>query len=99
MAIPMKVAPSGFPKCRSFACGDVVDAESGELANDVFNRKSCVIAMPMEAKERDVRSQAKKVRSRNISVLVTVHLVLVSQVERERKREGGMVPYPELNDL
>ena len=64
MAIPMKVAPSGFPKCRSFACGDVVDAESGELANDVFNRKSCVIAMPMEAKERDVRSQAKKVRSR-----------------------------------
>lgn len=30
---------------------------------DVFRRKSCVIAMPIEAKERDVRSQARNVRS------------------------------------
>jgi len=29
----------------------------------VFKRKSCVIAMPIEAKEREVRSQAKNVRS------------------------------------
>lgn len=28
-----------------------------------LRRKSCVIAMPIEAKERDVRSQARKVRS------------------------------------
>lgn len=30
---------------------------------EVFRRKSWVIAMPMLAKERDVRSQARKVRS------------------------------------
>ena len=29
----------------------------------VFRRKSWVIAMPMEAKAREVRSQARKVRS------------------------------------
>ena len=29
----------------------------------VFRRKSCVIAMPIEAKAREVRSQARKVRS------------------------------------
>ena len=28
-----------------------------------LSRKSCVIAMPMLAKEREVRSQARKVRS------------------------------------
>ena len=30
---------------------------------DELRRKSWVIAMPMEAKEREVRSQARKVRS------------------------------------
>ena len=29
----------------------------------VLSRKSCVTAIPMEAKARDVRSQARKVRS------------------------------------
>jgi len=29
----------------------------------VLRRKSCVTAMPMEAKAREVRSQARKVRS------------------------------------
>lgn len=63
MEIPIKVAPSGFPKCRSLACGEDVWDASGEFDRDVFRRKSCVIAMPMLAKEREVRSQAKKVRS------------------------------------
>lgn len=31
--------------------------------SDELRRKSWVIAMPMEAKEREVRSQARKVRS------------------------------------
>ena len=30
----------------------------------VFKRKSCVTAMPIEANAREVRSQARKVRSR-----------------------------------
>jgi len=30
---------------------------------EVLRRKSCVTAMPMEAKERDVRSQARNVLS------------------------------------
>ena len=34
-----------------------------ELVSDVLRRKSWVTAMPIEAKERDVRSQARKVRS------------------------------------
>lgn len=34
-----------------------------ELASEVLSRKSCVTAMPMEANEREVRSQARKVRS------------------------------------
>jgi hypothetical protein len=45
------------------ACGEDVWDASGEFDRDVFRRKSCVIAMPMLAKEREVRSQAKKVRS------------------------------------
>jgi hypothetical protein len=39
----------------------------------VLRRKSCVIAMPMLAKEREVRSQARKVRSKGF----------VSEVRRE----------------
>jgi hypothetical protein len=35
----------------------------------------------------------------NISVLVTVHPFCSGFLGRERKREGGIVPYPELNDL
>ena len=31
----------------------------------VLRRKSCVIAIPIEAKANDVRSQARKVRSRS----------------------------------
>lgn len=42
----------------------------GMLVSEVFRRKSWVMARPMEAKEREVRSQARKVRS-----VVTVVLV------------------------
>jgi len=55
--IAKNMAPSGFPKCRS----DSARLESP--SSDVFNRKSCVIAMPMDAKAREVRSQARNVRS------------------------------------
>lgn len=64
--IAMKVAPSGFPTWRRRACG--VSEESEEVVElgveiVVLRRKSCVMAMPMLAKEREVRSQARKVRS------------------------------------
>ena len=62
MEMAMKVAPSGLPMWRRRACGELMSAGS-EDAMVVFSRKSCVIAMPMLAKESEVRSQAKKVRS------------------------------------
>jgi hypothetical protein len=42
---------------------------------EVFRRKSCVIAMPMEAKEREVRSQARKVRSSTDELAPTIEIV------------------------
>ena len=62
MEMAMKVAPSGLPTWRRRACGELMVAGS-EDAMVVFSRKSCVIAMPMLAKESEVRSQARKVRS------------------------------------
>jgi hypothetical protein len=43
----------------------LVDEGEEEVSGrrDELRRKSWVIAMPMEAKEREVRSQARKVRS------------------------------------
>lgn len=67
--MPMNVAPSGFPRCRSLwrlcvwlsvAPSAAPDASERKLE---LRRKSCVIAMPMDAKESEVRSQARKVRS------------------------------------
>ena len=53
------MAPKGLPTWRSFSWG-----EEGEVSlMVVLRRKSWVTAMPMEAKEREVRSQARKVRS------------------------------------
>jgi hypothetical protein len=62
--IPRKAAPSGLPKLRK--C--IAEAEgSGSLPDGVvmvvLRRKSCVIAMPMDANARDVRSHARNVRS------------------------------------
>jgi len=91
IAIPINVAPSGFPKCRNFACGEVVEDESGEFAIDVFSRKSCVIAMPIEAKERDVRSQARKVRSM-YHVSITVPIFLHSHPQEAVGRNGLFLP-------
>jgi hypothetical protein len=61
MEMAMKVAPSGLPTWRRRACGELI--VGSEDARVVFSRKSCVIAMPMLAKESEVRSQARKVRS------------------------------------
>lgn len=72
MDIPMNVAPSGLPRClnlcRLWRCASAVASVELELEevsgrSDELRRKSWVIAMPMEAKEREVRSQARKVRS------------------------------------
>ncbi len=61
--IPRKVAPSGFPNCRSLVvpvgCG--LRPSRSEIV--AFRRKSWVMAMPIEAKAKEVRSQARKVRS------------------------------------
>lgn len=51
----------------------VADAESDSAGGEVgideaLRRNSCVIAIPMEAKAREVRSQARKVRSTGVSV-------------------------------
>lgn len=64
MLMPKKVAPSGFPTCRRLKYGSVV---SPPVLMVVFKRNSCVIAMPIEAKARDVRSHAKNVRSASMS--------------------------------
>lgn len=64
MLMPMKVAPKGLPRWRRCFWG-LYDAEGEEegFESEVLRRKSWVIAMPIEAKEREVRSQARKVRS------------------------------------
>ena len=71
----MKVAPSGLPRCLNLCrlrrCASAVASvaeddwglEEVSGRSDELRRKSWVIAMPMEAKEREVRSQARKVRS------------------------------------
>lgn len=67
-AIPRNVAPSGFPNCRSLValegCG-FMPSRSDSVA---FSRKSWVIAIPIEAKAKEVRSQARKVRSYSTSI-------------------------------
>ena len=63
-AIPRNVAPRGFPKCRSRAPGSVFTGFRPFASwMDVFSLKSWVMAMPIEAKANEVRSQARKVRS------------------------------------
>lgn len=65
MAMPRNVAPSGLPTWRS----RIVPGGAGWGRSPsrsvivVLSRNSCVMAMPMEAKAREVRSQARKVRS------------------------------------
>jgi len=64
IATPKKVAPNGFPTClkRNESVGFVgFNPSLSEIV--VFSLKSCVMAMPMEAKASEVRSQARNVRS------------------------------------
>jgi hypothetical protein len=64
---PKKVTPNGLPNCRNFSLSmlltDVAEFESPSFAIDVLSLKSCVMAMPIDAKESDVRSHARNVRS------------------------------------
>lgn len=58
--MPRNVAPSGLPSCRRvWLFGSSVPG----VERDELRRKSCVTAMPIEAKARDVRSHARNVRS------------------------------------
>jgi hypothetical protein len=58
--IAINVEPSGLPTWWRCCVGFVGLFPPIRL---VFRRKSWVIAMPIEAKDRDVRSQARNVRS------------------------------------
>ena len=64
--MPKNVAPRGLPTERNFvdAATDCT-AFGSEEAIDVFNLKSWVTAIPMLAKESEVRSHARKVRSKD----------------------------------
>jgi hypothetical protein len=62
MLIPKNVAPSGFPSRRKVIRLLLPESLPGS-ASEVLSRNSCVTAMPMDANARDVRSQARKVRS------------------------------------
>ena len=57
--MPRKVAPRGLPSWRR-VCGSWCGSFS---EREVLRRKSWVTAMPIEAKAREVRSHARKVRS------------------------------------
>ena len=65
MEIAKNVAPRGFPICRSRVMLDVSGSgfRPSRSVMVVFRRNSWVMATPIEAKEREVRSQARKVRS------------------------------------
>ena len=55
----MNTAPNGRPNCLNLS-----NPAGGLLGCIVVDsRNSCVMATPMEAKDRDVRSHAKYVRS------------------------------------
>lgn len=64
IAIPRKVAPSGFPTCLRWYILPGFDGVRPSLSEIVvFSLNSCVMAMPIDAKAREVRSQARNVRS------------------------------------
>jgi hypothetical protein len=57
MLMAKNVDPSGFPRCRNDSACLL------SSASDVLSRKSCVMAMPIEANASEVRSHARNVRS------------------------------------
>lgn len=61
--MPRKVAPRGFPTCFRCAAGSTDGAEPSASVRDVLRRKSCVIAMPILAKDKEVLSHARNVLS------------------------------------
>ncbi|KAI5299628.1 hypothetical protein KEM55_001938 [Ascosphaera atra] len=65
IAMPMKVPPNGLPTRMMRSRFISLPLSAGEFGSRivVLSRKSCVTATPIEAKESDVRSQARKVRS------------------------------------
>lgn len=90
--MPIKVAPRGLPSWRSLARGDEDEALFGESDSDVLSRKSWVMAMPMLAKESEVRSQARNVRSvvlRVSSVVISANLPYLWLGHERGTREGG----------
>jgi len=67
---PRNVTPSGLPSCRNFSLLMLLtelaadaESESFSFAIDVLSLKSCVMAMPIDANESDVRNHARNVRS------------------------------------
>ena len=64
MAIPKNVAPSGLPTWRRrYVLSGFAGTRPSRSLMVVLRRKSWVIATPIEAKAREVRSQARNVRS------------------------------------
>lgn len=56
--MPKNAAPSGLPNARN-----VLACSAPSSSSVLFNRNSCVTAIPIDAKAKDVRSQARNVRS------------------------------------
>lgn len=83
-AIPKNVAPSGFPIWRSLVAFVGCGFMPSRSDNVAFSRNSWVIAIPIEAKAREVRSQARKVRSYTRPIC--------QRPERFRKQEMWNVP-------
>ena len=61
MLIARNVVPRGFPSRRRVLSVPL------SLDRDVLRRNSCVMAIPIDAKASDVRSQARNVRSTALS--------------------------------
>src|SRR5579862_2259494 len=59
-AMARKVAPRGLPSCLRCRAPEVGGVSPARV---VLRRKSWVMAMPIDANAREVRSQARKVRS------------------------------------
>ncbi len=83
MLTAKKVVPSGLPRCRSVSACSVLSA------SDVLSRNSCVMAMPIEAKASEVRSQARKVRSgrRGRVVSFACSFLFVRNTEKPTERQ------------
>lgn len=77
-ATPMSSSKDDGSSCEGGKTGsswiDDVECPPPDDDMDLFRRKSCVMAIPMDAKARDVRSQARKVRSTMARPVVSVQV-------------------------